>query len=117
MLALYGKTFVDQYHFAFVLTGCDRVLQYAERERGRERGGNKLHCKFGKQWRLLRGVWFCLLQKIYVQIPQNIFDQEFTENGKVAELRKTMTLFKNLLNFDKLLERKFCRILRVLKEL
>ena len=29
-------------------------------------------------------------------------DQKFTENGKVAELCKTKTLFKNLLNFNKL---------------
>ena len=28
-------------------------------------------------------------------------DQKFTENGKVAELCKTKTLFKNLLNFNK----------------
>ena len=36
---------------------------------------------------------------------------------KVADLRKTMVLFKDLLNFDELLKRKFCGILRVLKEL
>ena len=53
-----------------------------------------------------------------MQIPQIFLDQEFTENEKIAELRtkKTMTLFKSLLNFDKLLKRKFCGILRVLKE-
>ena len=55
--------------------------------------------------------------KKYMQIPQNSLDQEFTGNGQVAELHKTMTLFKNLVNFDKLLKRKFCGILRVLKEL
>ena len=40
-----------------------------------------------------------------MQIPKNFLDQKFTENGKVAELRKTMTMFKNLLNSDILLNR------------
>ena len=52
-----------------------------------------------------------------MQIRQSFLDQKFAENGKVAEPRKTMSLFKNLLNFDKLLKRKFCGILRILKEL
>ena len=79
--------------------------------------GTKLRGKFGKQQRHLWGVRFCLLEKKYIKILENLFNQEFTEIGKVADLRKTMVLFKDLLNFDELLKRKFCGILRVLKEL
>lgn len=52
-----------------------------------------------------------------MQIIYIFLHQKFTEIGQIARLRKAMTPFKNLLNFDKLLKRKFCGILSILEEL
>lgn len=82
------KKFVEQCHFGFhqlVVTGGNLQGE-----------GNKLHGKVGKifvkQQRHLRVVLICLLEKKYIPIPQTFPNQKLTENGKVAELRKTMTL-------------------------